>query len=122
MLNIVSYMAIVLLIQVSMYGICRRKGHLPWIKVVVKDATCSVHIITFMIIVVYPNSARGSGEICDLITAAPIQYLIAVIRDFYDMRCRVPSSDSHVDRGSPADVTITFFSFFAIFLLEVVGM
>ena len=93
MLNIVSYMAIVLLIQVSMYGVCRQKGHLPWIIVVIKDATCLVFIITFMIIIFYPYSARGSGEICDLITAAPVQYLVTVIRDFYDMRCRVPSSD-----------------------------
>ena len=61
---------------------------MPWIIVVVKDATCSVSTIFFMIVVVYPNSTRGSGEICDLITAAPVKYLIAVFRDFYDTRCR----------------------------------
>ena len=86
-------MAIVLLIQVSMYGVCRQKGHLPWIIVVIKNATCSVSIIFLVIIVVYPYSTRGSGKIRDLITAAPIQYLITVIRDFYNTRCRVPSFD-----------------------------
>ena len=93
MLSIVSYMAIILLIQISMYGFCRRKGHLPWIIVIIKDATCSVSTIFFMIVVVYPYCARGSGKLHDLITAAPVKYLIAVFRDLYNTRCRVPSSD-----------------------------
>ena len=87
----VSYMSIVLLIQISMYGCLRQKCHLPWIIVVIKDATSSVSIIIAMIIVIYPYSARGSGNFRNLIETAPVEYLVTVIRDFHDTRCGIPS-------------------------------
>ena len=115
-------MAIVLLIQVSMYGICWRKGHLPWIIVVVEDATCSVPTIIFMIIVVYPYSARDLVK--SVISSQLPQSKTLSLSSGTSMIWGVESlllTDMSTG-GSPADVMITFFDFLAIFFSEVVGI
>ena len=64
-----------------MYGFLRQKGHLPWIIVVVKDATSSVSIILFGIIVVYPNCARASGDFRVLRRICHLPWIIVVVKD-----------------------------------------